>query len=110
MLDRTKSHTAEVAPEAGERKRLLIVEGVRENGGKFRPSDWVERISSTYAVFGKDQRLRYSQGVRPRVVGGKSVLAVELSLQEYNPDMFQEVMKFVRDNQLRVREELDSQD
>ena len=25
----------------------LVIEGVREDGSKFRPSDWIERISAT---------------------------------------------------------------
>ncbi|WP_455205974.1 DUF3579 domain-containing protein, partial [Kaarinaea lacus] len=39
-------------------KSVLIIEGVRENGSKFRPSDWPERISSSMAGFGSDNRLR----------------------------------------------------
>lgn len=107
MLDRNRTHQTEIEPEANERKRLLIIEGVRENGAKFRPSDWAERISSAYAEFGKDQRLQYSPEVSPRIQDGKQVLAVALALQDQNPEMFRSVMKFARENQLRVREELD---
>ena len=91
-------------------KRILIIEGIRENGTKFRPSDWPERISSTFAGFGKDQRLRYAPGVRPRVVNGQRVLALEHSLQEENPVAFHAVMEFARANNLRTREEVDAVD
>ena len=89
-------------------KRVLIIEGVRKNGSKFRPSDWPERISSTFAIFDKDQRLRYAPSVCPRVFNGQKVLAVEPSLQWQNPAIFHEIMKFARDNDLRTREEVDS--
>jgi hypothetical protein len=94
--------------KAAGTKKVLIIEGSRENGSKFRPSDWPERISSTFAGFGKDQRLRYASGVRPRVFDGQKVLAVESDLQEQNPAVFQAVMKFARENNLRTREEADN--
>lgn len=93
--------------EEPERKSLLIIEGVRENGAKFRPSDWPERLSSKFGVFGRDHRLHYDPAVYPRVLGGKKVLAVALSLQWKNPVMFKEVIKFARDNELRIRDEED---
>jgi len=96
--------------QATEIKGMLIIEGIRENGTKFRPSDWPERISSTFAVFGKDQRLRYAPGICPRIVNGEKVLAVEPSLKQHNPTAFQSVMKFARDNNLRTIEEMDSQE
>ncbi|WP_455222631.1 DUF3579 domain-containing protein [Kaarinaea lacus] len=84
---------------------LLIIEGVHENGAKFRPSDWPERLSSTFGVFGKDHRLHYDPAVYPRVSNGQKGLAVALSLQWKNPSMFKAVIKFARDNNLRIRDE-----
>ncbi len=89
-------------------KTVLIIEGVRENGTKFRPSDWPERLSSTFAGFGKDHRLVYASNIRPGVLNGQKVLFVEPELQEQNPAVYQAVMKFVRENNLRTREQDDS--
>ncbi len=83
---------------------LLIIEGVRENGAVFRPSDWSERLSSTFGEFGKDQRLHYYPGVYPRVFNGTKALALEVSLQWQNPEIFKAVIKFARDNNLRISE------
>ena len=88
-------------------KKVVIIEGVRENGTKFRPSDWPERISSTFAGFGKDHRLKYASSVRPSVLDGQKVLVVEPGLQEQNPAIYNAVMKFARENNLRTREEAD---
>jgi hypothetical protein len=90
---------------SANKKKLLIIEGIRENGTKFRPSDWPERISSTFAGFGKDQRLHYAPGVSPRVHNGQKVLAIEAALKEQNPVIYQAVIKFARENNLRIREE-----
>lgn len=87
-------------------KRIIIIEGVRENGSKFRPSDWLERISSAFASFGKDQRLRYSSEIRPSVINGQRVLVVESTLEWHSPKRFNAVLKFARDNQLVTREEI----
>ena len=105
-LNRAEMEINEVV--ATETKPVLIIEGVRANGSKFRPSDWPERISSTFAVFGKDQRLRYLPGVSPRMFNGQKVLAIEPSLQWQNPTIFQAIMKFARENDLRTREEADT--
>lgn len=104
-FDMVEAEAAEV--KVAESKSILIIEGIRENGTRFRPSDWPERLSSTFAEFGKDQRLRYASGVCPRMFNGQKVLAVEPSLQQQNPAMFHAVMKFVNDNSLRTREEVD---
>ena len=86
-----------------ENKSLLIIEGVRENGTKFRPSDWPERLSSAFAGFGKDHRLKYAPGVRPCMFEGQKVLVVNLSLQQQDPSTFDQIMKFASDNNLRIR-------
>ena len=91
--------------DVDDRKSLLIIEGIRENGVKFRPSDWPERLSSTFGVFGKDHRLHYDPAVYPTVSNGQKGVAVALSLQWQNPAMFKAVIKFARDNQLRIRDE-----
>ena len=38
----------------------LIIQGISVDNKRFRPSDWVERISASMAVFGRDHKLRYS--------------------------------------------------
>jgi len=90
-----------------ERKHLLIIEGVQENGATFRPSDWSERLSSTFGIFGKDHRLHYNPAVYPRVFNGKKGLAVALSLQWQNPALFKSVIKFARDNHLRISDQME---
>ncbi|MFZ5593210.1 MAG: DUF3579 domain-containing protein [Pseudomonadota bacterium] len=90
-------------------KQKLVIESVVEDGRKFRPSDWIERISTTLADFGPDHRLHYDENVQPRVINGEKCLVVDKSLQEKNPAAFDYILGFVRANRLRVHEEcLDS--
>jgi hypothetical protein len=54
----------------------LVITSVMENGDIFRPSDWIERLSSTLASFQIDRRLRYAQGVQPCIIDGEQCLVV----------------------------------
>ena len=81
----------------------LVITGVQENGKKFRPSDWIERLSSTLASFQVDHRLRYSSGVQPCVIEGENCLVVARWLETANPAAYDYVMGFAQANQLRIQ-------
>jgi len=82
-----------------------VIRGVTEEGKKLRPSDWIERISSTLASFGSDQRLHYSNAVAPCIIDGEKCLVVARNLNELNPDAYNYVMNFAKSNQLCIRED-----
>ncbi|HLA74645.1 MAG TPA: DUF3579 domain-containing protein [Gammaproteobacteria bacterium] len=83
----------------------LVIESVSEDGRKFRPSDWIERISTSLASFGPDHRLQYSKTVQPRIVNGEKCLVVDKSLHDNNPAAYDYILNFARTNRLRVHEE-----
>ncbi len=80
----------------------IIIQGLTRAGKPFRPSDWVDRMCSTYASFGADRKLRYSPYLKPRVIEGVRCLAVDLKLKDTNPEGFNQLMHFVDENQLNV--------
>ena len=82
----------------------LIIEGVREDGSRFRPSDWIERISATLATFGPDHRLRYARSVQPKIINGQKCLVLDASRRDENPAAYEYVLAFARANQLRIQE------
>lgn len=83
-------------------KNEIIIEGLTRAGKPFRPSDWVDRMCSTYASFGADRKLRYSPYLKPRVVNGVRCLAVDLMLKNVNPEGYTQLMHFADENQLNV--------
>jgi len=87
--------------EASEACRI-IVEGVTQSGGKFRPSDWVERFAGNAATFGDDNRLHYSPYIKPTVHNGVKGLLVDPALREQRPELFRQLVRFARANKLRV--------
>lgn len=82
-----------------------VIRGVTEGGKKLRPSDWIERISSTLASFGSDHRLHYSTAVAPCIIDGEKCLVVARNLDEIDPDAYAFIMGFAKSNQLSIRED-----
>lgn len=79
-----------------------IVEGYTEDGRKFRPSDWIDRVASMMATYGKTQRLVYSDLMHPELYNGEKCLIVDTELEVKNPGMFEYVMHFAKSNNLRT--------
>lgn len=80
----------------------LIVSGLQEDGKKLRPTDWVERISSSLATMDQNHRLHYCESVQPCIVDGEKCLAVARCLEQSNPGAYAFVMEFAKANKLRV--------
>lgn len=90
----------------------FIIEGFTEEGRKFRPSDWIDRIASMMASYGKSHRLVFSDLLHPELYHGQKCLIIDTELEIKNPQMFEYVMNFVKSNNLkmtRVCEKVESQ-
>lgn len=83
----------------------VVIHGTREDGSKLRPSDWIERLSSTLASFGKDQRLQYSASVNPCVINGQKCLVVSRCLEESDPQAYAFIMAFAESNRLKIQQD-----
>lgn len=83
----------------------IIIEGVTREGKQFRPSDWVDRMCSTFATFGENRKLRYSPYLKPEMVNGVRCLVVDVKLKDTNPEGFEQLMHFVEENQLSIKDE-----
>ncbi len=81
---------------------IHVIKGIKEDGAKLRPSDWIERLSSTLASFGQDQRLKYNECVQPCMINGEKCLVVARGLSVKNPEMYDFVMGFARGNKLQI--------
>ena len=95
---------------AKENDDRWIIESVKTDGARFRPSDWIERISTSLATFGQDHRLCYDSEVQPCVIQGRKCLVVGKGLSQRKPELLAYIMKFAEDNQLRIQEDRRSLD
>ena len=80
----------------------VVIHGTTSSGKIFRPSDWAERLCGILSSFTKDNRLSYSNWVRPMLVDNVRCVAVDKKLEEDNPQMFRFLMDFAADNDLRI--------
>ncbi len=83
-------------------KEKIVIEGVTEEGSRFRPSDWAERMSGTLATF-KNRRIHYSPMLQPTVnKDGFKCVQIDPSLKESNPELYQSIIKFAKTNNLKL--------
>lgn len=80
----------------------IIIKGMTEDGRKFRPSDWAERMCGALCTFGRDHRINYSPLLHPTTIDGIKCIEVDVRVEENNPEMFSYIMGFARSNQLSV--------
>ena len=92
----------DVGEENEDTSCMIVIEGVTENGRKFRPSDWVERFAGNAASFGPDHRLHYSPYIKPTVYNGVKGLLVHPELREEWPDLYRQLVEFTEANNLRI--------
>ena len=68
-----------------DNKTEIIIESTTRDGKAFRPSDWIDRICSSYATFGENRKLRYSPYLKPEVINGVRCLVVDMRLKDVKP-------------------------
>jgi hypothetical protein len=87
---------------SSEKTTEIFVQSLTKQGQQFRPSDWVDRMCSSFASFGDNRKLRYSPYLRPGMLNGVRCLAVDMRLKQINPAGFEHVMLFAEENQLNI--------
>jgi hypothetical protein len=88
-----------------EKSVEIFIQGLTRDGKQFRPSDWVDRMCSTFATFGENRKLRYSPYLRPEMLNGTRCLVVDMKLKDVSPERFDELMQFANENQLKITDE-----
>jgi hypothetical protein len=83
----------------------IIIESTTRDGKAFRPSDWIDRICSSFATFGENRKLRYSPYLKPEVISGTRCLVVDMRLKDVSPERFEELMQFAEENKLNILDE-----
>lgn len=82
----------------------IIIESLTKAGKPFRPSDWVDRMCSSYATFGPDRKLKYSPYLKPNLINGVRCLVVDLKLKDVNPEGYAQLKQFADENQLSIKD------
>lgn len=86
----------------------FFILGINSEGGKFRPSDWAERLCGAMSSFrpegsgGRDAHLKFSPYVHPTIVNGVKAVVVNGALKQIEPLAYHFVVNFAKDNDLQV--------
>lgn len=80
----------------------MIIKGTTLNGGKFRPSDWAERLCGAVASYGPGRRIIFHPRVRLASIDGTKCVVIDTQLEEEDGMLFDFLLSFANDNQLQV--------
>lgn len=86
----------------GEQIEWVIL-GVTETGEAFDVPSWPERLCGMLAEQGQDNRMSYSDYLRPAHINGRPAVIVKNRLAQDDPVSFFIVTRFVTENQLKTR-------
>jgi hypothetical protein len=82
----------------------FVIQGTTLDGKLFRPSDWAGRLCGVMSASGGDQRMQYSPFVHPIAANGVRCVVVEVRLGQTEPMAYRFLLRFAKDNELRVRD------
>jgi len=89
--------------------KKIIIEGITKSGKKFRPSDWAERMSEKLSTFNQ-HRIVYSPLLQPSVKDGNKCIILDTALKKSNPALYQHILNFAKNNQLKICDDEDNED
>lgn len=79
--------------------KKTIIEGITEDGERFRPSNWAEMMAGTL----QDGRLKYSPLLKPIMnAEGYSCVSIDHSLKDTDPQLYNHILRFAAMNRLRI--------
>lgn len=78
----------------------LVIVGRTQDGKKFRPSDWAERLCGVMSAFGTEKRMKYSPYVSPGEWEGDKCVFIDGTLYDISPIAYRFLANFAKDNEL----------
>ena len=80
----------------------VIIQGITQDGGKFRPSDWAERLCGAVASYGPGRRIIFHPNVKLASIEGVKCVVIDASLEEDDEMLFDFLTDFAEENRLQV--------
>lgn len=80
----------------------VIIRGLTLAGGKFRPSDWAERLCGAVASYGPGRRIIFHPNVKLASLDGVKCVVIDAELETEDEMLFEFLMDFATDNQLQT--------
>ena len=87
----------------------FVIHGLTQDGHRFRPSDWAERLAGVMSQFrpkgSVGGHLTYSPYVVPVLLDGVRCVVVDHRLRELEPLAWKFICEFAIDNNLKTSEQ-----
>ncbi len=80
----------------------VIIQGLTKEGGKFRPSDWAERLCGAVASYGPGRRIIFHPNVKLGAIEGVKCVFIDASLEEDDAMLFEFLTDFADENNLQI--------
>ena len=80
----------------------VILHGLTQDGRKFRPSDWAERLCRAVASYDKNRRITFHPCVSLASINGIKCVVVEASLEQDDEMLFEFLIEFATENKLKI--------
>jgi len=80
----------------------VIIQGITESGGKFRPSDWAERLCGAVASYGPGRRIIFHPNVKLASIKGVKCVVIDAILEQEDEMLFEFLTDFADENRLQI--------
>jgi len=80
----------------------VIIQGITQEGGTFRPSDWAERLCGSVATYGPGRRIIFHPNVKLASLEGVKCVVIDASLEEDDEMLFEFLTDFANENKLQI--------
>ncbi len=80
----------------------IVIKGITNDGGKFRPSDWAQRLATAVGSSGPRGRIIYHPKVSVALYDGINCVVVEKSLESEEPMLYSFLTEFAASNNLQI--------
>jgi len=80
----------------------VIIQGITQEGGTFRPSDWAERLCGAVASYGPGRRIIFHPNVKLAAIEGVKCVVIDASLEVDDEMLFDFLTDFADENNLQI--------
>ena len=80
----------------------VIIQGLTQEGDKFRPSDWAERLCGAVATYGPGRRIIFHPSVKLASLHGVKCVVIDALLEEDDEMLFDFLTDFAGENNLQT--------
>ena len=82
----------------------VVIKGMTEDGKKFRPSDWAQRLATAVGSPGTGRRVSYHPKVCVQLLEGVNCVVLDKSLEDEEPMLYAFLTDFAHSNNLQIDE------